>query len=81
MNKGGGMRIPTCAKMLIYRMLVPIDLDVVSCSRWLHQRTPLGYTCLVIACVGHFQNGMHSGYFFPVSKNIGGHMTGYQKYR
>jgi hypothetical protein len=33
MNKGGGPKIPTRAKMMICRMLVPIDLAAVSFSR------------------------------------------------
>jgi hypothetical protein len=51
-NKGDGLRIPTHAKMLIYRMPIPIDLVALSCSRRLPRRTPLDDSCLEIARSG-----------------------------
>jgi hypothetical protein len=46
MNKGGGPRIPTCAKTKICQLSGPIDLARVSCSRRLCLQTLLGNSCL-----------------------------------
>jgi hypothetical protein len=48
LNKGGGPWVPSCAKMKICRMSVPIYLAGVSCFTSLHQRTLLGASCLEI---------------------------------
>jgi hypothetical protein len=51
-NKGGGPRIPTCAKMMIFWLSAPIDLVGMSCSGRLQRQTPLGDSCLKIAGSG-----------------------------
>jgi hypothetical protein len=51
-NKGGGPRVPTCAKTKICRLSAPIDLARVSCSGRLHRQTPLDDSCLDIARSG-----------------------------
>jgi hypothetical protein len=47
-NKGGGSRVPSPAKMRIFRMYVSMDLADVSSSGMLHRRSPLGASCLEI---------------------------------
>jgi hypothetical protein len=49
LNKGGGPRVSSRAKMKIVWMPILIDLAEVSCSKRLRQRDPLGASCLVIA--------------------------------
>jgi hypothetical protein len=49
LNKAGGPRVPSCAKMRICRMPVSIDLAGVSCYKRLRRRTPLGASCLEFA--------------------------------
>jgi hypothetical protein len=51
-NKGGGLRVPTCAKTKICQLSVPINLARVSCSERLRWQTPLGDSCLEIAGSG-----------------------------
>jgi hypothetical protein len=56
LNKGGGPRISSCAKMEICQMHVPSNLIGRSCSGRLRRRTPLGDSCLEIARSGGIQS-------------------------
>jgi hypothetical protein len=55
-NKGGGLRVPTCAKTKICQLSVPINLARVSCSERIRWQTPLGDSSLEIARSGGIQS-------------------------
>jgi hypothetical protein len=57
MFKGGGPRVPSRFKMIIYQMSVYIDLTRVSCFGRLYWRTLLGTSCLEIARSDEIRSG------------------------
>jgi hypothetical protein len=57
LNKGGGHRVPSHAKMRICRWPISMDLAGVSCSWRFRGRTPLSASCLEIARSDEIRSG------------------------